>query len=142
MKLVRLLLANTKVKVRVNNAVSAEFISTNGAFQGDSLFGTLFTMSLAGALYHVRAVVPECPNPPISVTSMPVEWEYSDDVDFIDEDVQPLQELLPKCKELLSEWNLNVNEAKTEFVHFYLAGRGDVDDDGTALSDNESWRFW
>ena len=54
-RLVRLLLSNTKIRVRVNNATSAEFISTNGSFQGDSLSGILFTLQLAGALYNVRA---------------------------------------------------------------------------------------
>ena len=140
-RLVRLLMANTKIRVRVNSTLSAEFVSTNGAFQGDSLSGTLFTLSLAGSLYHVRSVVVERPNPPISDTGMPVEWEYSDDVDFLDEHLQPLQELLPKCRDVLSEWNLHVNESKTEFVHFYLAGRGDLDDDGSPLIDNEAWRM-
>ena len=140
-RLVRLLMANTKIRVRVNNTLSAEFTSTNGAFQGDSLSGTLFTLSLAGALYHVRAVVVERPNPPISDMGMPVEWEYSDDVDFLDENLQPLQELLPKCRDVLSEWNLYVNESKTEFVHFHLAGREDVSDDGSPLFGNEAWRM-
>ena len=139
-RLVRLLLANTTIRVRVNGTLSAEFTSTNGAFQGDTLSGTLFTLSLAGALYHVRAVIVERPNPPISETGMPVEWEYSDDVDFADTELEPLQNLLPTCREVLREWNLTVNEEKTEFVHFYLAGRGELDDDGVALSDNESWR--
>ena len=54
------------------------------------------------------------------IKKLPVEWEYSDDVDFIDENLQSLQEFLPTCQEVLSEWNLHVNEGKTEFVHFYL----------------------
>ena len=139
-RLVRLLMANTKIRVRVNSTLSAEFISTDGAFQGDSLSGTLFTLSLAGALNHVRAVTVGRPNPPISDTGMPVEWEYSDDVDFADTDLGPLQEFLPKCSEILREWNLNVNEGKTEFVRFYLAGKDDLDDDGVALRGNEPWR--
>ena len=44
-RLVRLLLANTKIRVRVNSTLSAEFVSANGAFQGDTLSGTLFTLS-------------------------------------------------------------------------------------------------
>ena len=44
------------------------------------------------------------------------------------------------CTNVLSEWNLTVNEGKTEFVHFHLAGRGELDSDGVALSDNEHWR--
>ena len=140
-RLVRLLMANTKIKIRVNSSFSAEFISTSSAFQGDSLSGTLFTLLLAGALYNVRAVVTERPNPPISDTGMPVEWEYSDDVDFVDDNLQSLQELLPTCREVLSEWNLHVNEGKTEFVHFYLAGKDELDSGGSPLVDNEAWRM-
>ena len=61
--------------------------------------------------------------------------------DFLDPELEPLQELLPKVKDVLSDWNLQVNEAKTEFVHFYVAGKDDVNDDGVALSGNEPWRF-
>ena len=139
-RLVRLLLSNTKIRVRVNSSLSAEFISTDGAFQGDTLSGTLFTLSLAGALNHVRAVVVDRPNPPISDTGMPVEWEYSDDVDFASTTLEPLQNLLPKCREVLREWNLIVNEEKTEFVHFYLADKGEFNSDGAPLCDNEAWR--
>ena len=139
-RLVQLLLANTKVRVRVNNATSAEFVSTNGAFQGDSLSGILFTLTLAGGLYQIRAVVPTRPNPPISNEGMPVEWEYSDDVDFADENLSPLKELLPKCTDVLQEWNLNVNEGKTEFVHFHLADKDDKDELGMPMTDNEAWR--
>ena len=73
--------------------------------------------------------------------TMPIEWEYSDDTDFINENLLPLQELLCKCKEVFSEWNLFVNESKTEFVHFYVAGKDDIDDDGLPLSGNAPWRF-
>ena len=47
---------------------------------------------------------------------------------------------MSKCSAILREWNLNVNEGKTEFVHFYLAGKDELDDDGVALSGNEAWR--
>lgn len=140
-RLVRLLLADTTIKVRVNSETSVEFISTNGSFQGDSLSGALFTLTLAGGLNHVRAILPERPNPPISDTGLPLEWEYSDDADFNDTELEPLQELLPVCKEVFHEWNLYVNEDKTEFVHFYVAGKDEVDSDGAPLHGNEPWRF-
>ena len=95
-------------------------------YQGDTLSGTLFPLSLAGALNHVRAVAVERHNPPITEVGMPVEWEYSDDVDFLDTELEPIQNLLPTCREVLSEWNLAVNEEKTEFVCFYLAGKGEL----------------
>jgi hypothetical protein len=80
----------------------------------------LFTLTLAGALTHVRAVVPGRPNPPISDTGLPLEWEYSDDTDFNDEDRETLEDLLLVCRDVFQEWNLYVNEDKTEFVHLYV----------------------
>ena len=140
-RLVRLLLANTTIKVRVNSETSAEFVSTDGSFQGDSFSGALFTLTLAGGLIHVRAVVPERPNPPISDTGLPLEWEYSDDADFNDEEKETLEDLLPVCRDVFQEWNLYVNEDKTEFVHFYVAGKQDTDADGALLHGNEPWWF-
>ena len=56
-RLVRFLLSNTMLRVKVNNALSAEFESLFGAFQGDCLSGCLFTLLLAAALNHLRAVI-------------------------------------------------------------------------------------
>ena len=36
---------------------------------------------------------------------------------------------------------MEVNEGKTEFVHFYLAGKDDLDTDGSPLIDNDAWRM-
>ena len=138
-RLVRLLLSNTKVRVRVNKSLSAEFVSSVGAFQGDSLSGGLFTLSLAGALNHLRAVSGR-PNPPVADIGLPLEWEYADDTDFIDEDEITLTELLPVCTKVLNEWDLTVNESKTEYVHIFLSQKDEVDSDGNSLNDNEPWR--
>ena len=103
--------------------------------------GNLFTLYLAGALNHLRAVTSNFrPNPPIAGNLLPVEWEYADDVDFIDENPQNLTELLPICKEVLGEWNLHVNESKTENVHVYLATKEERDSKGELLKDREPWR--
>ena len=140
-KLVRYLLANTKLRIKINKTTSGEFEVTIGAFQGDCLSGSLFTMYLAGALYHLRAVVIHIrPNPPIAQSSLPLEWEYADDVDFADEDEDKLHQLLPICKEILSEWNLLVNETKTEFVKCYLAGKDEMDEKGEPIKNKEPWR--
>ena len=143
-RLVRFLLANTKLRVKINNHTSAEFVSTNGSFQGDSLSGTLFTLTLAGALYEIRAkahVAISRPLLPIHPsTLMPLESEYADDVDFYDTDDQALENLLPIADKVLKSWHLYMNDDKTERVQFYLAKRGDVDEHGTPLVDNEPWR--
>ena len=71
---------------------------------------------------------------------MPLEWGYADDVDFVNEDEDVLLQLLPICKEILKEWNLYVNESKTEFTKVYLAGKDDVDAKGEPLRHREEWR--
>ena len=111
-RLVRLLLSNTKLRVRVDKSTSDVFISIAGAFQGDSLSGILFTLTLAGALMHLRAVL-ERPNPPFSPECMPLESEYADDVDFLGEDEDELKGFLPVATSVLDKWSLRVNEQKT-----------------------------
>ena len=140
-RLARLLLSRTTVVVRVNRETSTVFISTKGAFQGDSLSGCFFTLVLAGALMHLRVVYIERPIIPVSdENGLPLEWEYADDVDFNDEDENKLRSMLPVCTSVLEEWDLHVNESKTEFVHLFLASQGDVSSDGAPLVNNEPWR--
>ena len=49
LRLVRLLISNTQLKVDVNGTLSLVFESIIGAFQGDCLSGDLFTIILAAA---------------------------------------------------------------------------------------------
>lgn len=141
-RLVRYLLSNTKLKIKINNTISLEFETSEGSFQGDAASGALFTLYFAGALYHYRAVVSVIrPNPPFDPDSLlPMEWEYADDGDFADEDEEVLKEILPICKEILEQWNLFVNEDKTEFVRFFIAGKDEVDEKGEPLKNREPWR--
>ena len=69
-----------------------------------------------------------------------MEWEYADDADFMDEDEDRLRNMLPICTNVLKEWDLDVSEIKTEFVHLFLASQGEVDSGGAPLKDNEPWR--
>ena len=134
-RLVRFLLSNTKLKVRVNSTVSVEFISTVGSFQGDSLSGSLFTLVLAGALNHLRILIPFRPILPYQPTTlMPLESEYADDVDFLDEEPMHLKFVLSVASNVLKEWSLNINASKTEFVDFYLAKPKSAD------AKKEPWR--
>ena len=138
-RIVRFLLSNIKIKVKVNKELSIEFESSIGGPQGDSLSGKLFTLSLAGALYNLRAVTSR-PTPPIKCDGMPEESEYSDDVDFMDTDEATLTALFTTAKDIFSEWNLQINEAKTEYVHFRIADRDELMEDGkTPLRGNEEW---
>ena len=137
-KLVQYLLANTKLRVRVNSSLSEVFESLLGAFQGDSLSGKLFTLVLAAALHHLRAVTGR-PNPPVW-EGIPMEWQYSDDCDFNDEDEAALKEMEKQAKITLAEWNLTVNQSKTEYVKFYVAAKKEKDHNNKTLHKDEPWR--
>ena len=114
-RLVRYLLANTKLRVRINSDMSVEFESSIGAFQGDSLSGKLFTLVLAGALYEVRSKLQRS-EPPVLPDRLPEEEEYADDDDYMGEDMDELKDMMPQIKETLAEWNLFVNDTKTEYT--------------------------
>ena len=57
---------------------------------------------------------------------MPEESEYSDDVDFLDTDKEALISLLPVAKNVFNEWGLQINEEKTEMVHFRVAEKDEL----------------
>ena len=140
-RIVQYLLSNTKLRVRVNTTFSEVFESLLGAFQGDSLSGKLFTLVLAAALHHLRAVSGR-PNPPISSFGLPTEWTYADDNDFIGTDMDALEHLYPIAKEVLQDWNLFVNDSKTEYTEVFLATKQQKGPDGKrgSLVNNEPWR--
>jgi len=118
-RLVRFLLSNTLIRIRVDKTYSVVFETTLGSFQGDSLSGCLFTLVLAGALNHLRTLIPFRSNPPFNVmTSMPEELIYSDDTDFLGQELIQLEFILPVAANVFKDWSLNINESKTEFVHF------------------------
>ena len=104
LRLVRMLISNTKIKVNVNGTISLEFESILGAFQGDCLSGDLFTIILAAALHQLRAILSQAsqspyvvnhpiPNPPVSESFMPLETEYADDTSFSNSRKEPLEDL-------------------------------------------------
>ena len=139
LRLVRLLLADTKLRVRVKSAHSAVFETSIGSPQGDGLSPVLFTCYLAAALSSVRGHSTR-PNPPVSSLGMPLEMEYADDVDFLDEEKEPLDRLLPIAAEQLEAVNLFMNEAKTEHTHVYLSHKHEESENGDPTRGEETWR--
>ena len=131
-RLVRLLLTNTILRINVNDTLSIQFQTSTGAFQGDAASGNLFTVVEAAALIHLRAiastvssspyvVINPIPNPPVALNYMPLETEYSDDINFNNTCLETLQQLFPIAKSVFEEYNLFINPDKTEYVHFYFA---------------------
>ena len=120
LRIVRTLLADTKLRVRVGQAISEWFRTLIGSPQGDSISPALFTSYLASALEGLRDTFPWIRG---TEGDHPNEWDYADDVDFIHKGNTPkaLEELLPEACVHLESWDLFVNMEKTEFAHVHLA---------------------
>ena len=73
---------------------------------------------------------------------MPCESAYADDVDFINTDKEPLEAIFPVIKETFQQWNLFINDSKTDFTHVFVAPKGMkvVGRPDTELCGNEEWR--
>ena len=130
-RLARLLLTNTTLRINVNGTLSIEFQTSTGAFQGDAASGNLFTVVEAAALMDLQAIASSVsssayivsnpiPNPPVALNYMPLETEYSDDINFNNTCLETLQQLFPIAKSVFEEYNLFINPSKTEYVHFYI----------------------
>jgi hypothetical protein len=107
--------------------------------QRDGLSPVLITCYLAAALKSVREISTR-PNPPVAILGMPLEMEYADDVDFLDEEKKPLDELLPIAASKLKIENLFMNESKTEFTHMYLSTKHETKENDDPLRGGEPWR--
>lgn len=118
--LVAFLMSNTKLRIKLSLTKSELFQISLGSGQWYSLSGKLFELYLAGALNHLRAVSNRS-NPPISANMIPLEVEYVDNCNFLDESEDNLKLLLPKMEDIFAEWNLKVNPSKTEFTHFIIS---------------------
>ena len=82
----------------------------------ESLLGTLVLAAALSSIIFVLLLAD-----PILLyvwEGIPMEWQYSDDCDFNDEDKAVLVELEKQAKITLGEWNLSVNVSKTEYVTF------------------------
>ena len=142
-RLVQYLLSNTKLRVTVNKSQSGEFVINIGAYQGDSLAGKVFTLTLAGALNHIRAVISiTIPRPiiPVSDSGLALESGYADDLEALDEIGENLPKFLEIASSILEDWSLFVNESKTVFTRVYLADVDAVDSHNNKIRGNEEWR--
>ncbi len=139
LRLVRLLLADTKLRVRIKTVHSAEFETSLGSPQGD-LSPVLFTCYLAAALSSIREHSSR-PNLPALSLGMPLEMEYADDVDFIDEGKKHSEQLTPPSCRPTERCKL-VYEPNQDGVHpcLSIADTQETDEQGLSLRGDEEWR--
>ena len=89
-RIIRLLLSETNITVRVDDALSAPFNTTVGPPQGDSLSPVLFIVYLEAALRTLCGCLPR--RPPADI-NLPCEAIYADDTDFISTDHEYLSKV-------------------------------------------------
>eukprot|EP00117_Sycon_ciliatum_P016529 scpid72716/ scgid1736/ LINE-1 reverse transcriptase homolog len=115
-RMISYLLQDTVLRVVLPSAKGPSFPTLRGTPQGDSLSPVLFIVYLEGALRDVRPLL--LPRPPADISlGLPTETAYADDVDFVTTDGERLRTLLPTISNKLLEWDLKVNETKTEHTH-------------------------
>lgn len=122
-RILRILLSETTLEVKVNGAESKPFKSNIGSPQGDSASGPLFNMYFEKQLKEIRK---EINNIPIKIdqinekwierrnSSLPTEMIYADDCDLLTEEEDIRAVVNEKVTEILGKGNLLVNEEKTE----------------------------
>ena len=120
-RIIRLLLSNTTLQLKVNGDVHIEpFTSNVGSPQGDSISGILFNIYLESKLRTVReridaqSIMLEHSYCKTLTSSLPDEAEYADDVDFITMNEHRKKRTDIVVGPTLLEGNLKVNDSKTE----------------------------
>ena len=129
-RMLRILLSETTVEVRIKGVESTSFPTNIGSPQGDSYSGPQFTMYFEQALKQVRREVEINTD-----EDLPVEMIYADDYDHLTEDYEKKMKFKGNVKEILGRYDLKVNEDKTEDT---VLRRGKHDKKNKET--NEPWR--
>ena len=116
-RIIRRLLSNTTLEVRVKGAETTPFISNIGSPQGGSISGPLFEIYFENSLREVRKEIAEFETRTGILrveTSLPDEMIYADDCDFITIETSTKTFINNNADRILIQDNLLVNTDKTE----------------------------
>ena len=109
-----ILLADTKLQIKIDNSLSDWFITTVGIPQGDSISPVLFVIYFEAAIREIRSHIQR---PELDVQlNLPLDVGYADDLDFISTSKSFLETLEVEVCNLLGNWNLKMNREKTEWT--------------------------
>ena len=130
-RMIQLLLSNTTLDVRINNAETEPFISNMGSPQGDALSGVLFNIYFEELLRKVRTFRHEMDRDDgeemnggnRSLTFLPQEAIYADDADFLTTSEEEKNTITEKIGEILLRDNLKVNSSNTEQTEIFREDR-------------------
>ena len=110
LRILRILLSNTSIEIKVKGAKTKPIETNIGGPQGDSYSGPLFTMYFENALQEVRLAV----ELDLTKMEMPEEMIYADDYDHLTLDERKQKKFNDNAPNILRQHNLDVNETKTE----------------------------
>ena len=128
MKMMRLLLSNTTLDIKMRGVKTEKFESNIGSPQGDGISGVVFNIYLEDSLQELRVTVDandirmEHNYAITQNTMLPDEAIYADDTDFIHEDESRKNIVVAVAADTLLISNLLVNDDKTEHT---VIERGD-----------------
>ena len=115
MRICQSLLANTNLKVKIQEFLSDPFETTVGTPQGDGLSPILFVVYLESALREVRKrTIQQGISRPQDDNGIPEETIYADDCDFFSSSepyLKSLEEIIPPT---IEEFDLMANPSKWE----------------------------
>jgi hypothetical protein len=118
LRMCRLLLSNTTMKLRFGEHQEETFKTNKGSPQGDAISGVFFNISFENALRNLRE---EINRYKITIehsyskkSNLPAEMIYADDSDFPNEDTNLDTKIQEIAKPILSRHNLIVNDDKWE----------------------------
>ena len=130
LRLIRILLSNTSLRVRFNGIITEPFSSNVGSPQGDALSPILFAIYLE---YAIRLLKESIVRPDVDVNArIPDECIYADDIDFISLDKSFLDDILTKVGPIFGQLKLLVNTDKTDRTSILF--------DDNDENNNQSWR--
>ena len=146
--MIQLLLNNTTLDVRINNAEAEPFSSNMGSPQGDALRGVLFNIYFEESLRKVRNFRREITSKDDeesgnwSPTFLPQEAIYADVADILTTSEVEKNIITEMIGEILLRDNLKVNNSKTEQTEIFRGDRNTkrwrtVEKLGSLLGDTE-----
>ena len=128
------------LSIKVGNKLTSKFKSLVGVKQGDPLSPTLFKIYINDILNYFDA---SCS--PVNISGTPTNCLlYADDLIFLSESKEGLQNCMKKLANFCKDWGLEVNTTKTKSLIFSSSGKREhieIDFSGSAIENVLQYKY-